>query len=393
MGAGMLFEAKEYADRLRRVRARMARQGIDLLVESDPANMFYLSGYDGWSFYIPQAVILPVAEEEPLWIGRGLDINGARLTSWLKRENILAYPEDLFERADRHPMQFFAAEIDKRGWGKGTVGIARDCQAMTARSRDALMAALPNARFKDSDGIVNWERLVKSPAELSYMRDAARITERLMDSFFQSVRPGVRECDAAAIVQKVATEGTAEFAGDYPASIPFFACGPNTATTHLTWSERRFGANETAILQASGVRRRYHAPMARRMQLGKPPAKLVEMDKIVRGGMDETMAAAKPGNTCEAVEAVWRAALARHGLTKESRIAYPVGIGYPPDWGERTASFRPGDKTVLAPDMTFHLFLGVWMEDWGFAVSETIRITDNGAEALASVPRALRVAG
>jgi Xaa-Pro aminopeptidase len=370
----MAFEPTEYAARLKRVRARMARQSIDLLVESDPANMFYLSGYDGWSFYIPQAVIVPVAEEEPLWIGRGLDVNGARLTSWLKRENILAYPEDLFERADRHPMQFFAAEIERRGWNRGRVGLARDCQAFTARSRDALMAAMPHTRFVDCDGLVNWERLVKSPAELAYMRDAARITERVMAAFFESVRPGVRECDAAAIVQKVATEGTAEFAGDYPASIPFFACGPNTATTHLTWSERRFGANETAILQASGVRRRYHAPMARTMQLGKP-----------------TMVAAKPGATCEAVEAVWRAALARHGLTKESRIAYPVGIGYPPDWGERTASFRPGDKTVLAPDMTFHLFLGMWMEDWGFAVSETIRITERGAEALASVPRALRV--
>lgn len=387
----MAFEALEYRERLARVRLRMARQGIDVLVESDPANMFYLTGYDGWSFYIPQAVILPLEGREPLWIGRGLDVNGARITSWLKRENILAYPEDLFERADRHPMRFFAAEIERRGWGRKTIGIARDCQAFTARSRDALIAALPNARFVDCDGLVNWERLVKSPAELAYMKDASRITERIMAAFFEAVRPGVRECDAAALVQKVATEGTADFAGDYPASIPFFACGPHAATTHLTWTERKFAANETAILQASGVRRRYHSPMARTLQLGKPSAKLVEMDRIVREGMDETLAAARSGAVCEEVEAVWRAAIARHGLTKESRIAYPVGIGYPPDWGERTASFRPGDRTVLEPDMTFHLFLGMWMEDWGFAVSETIRVTDRGGEALASVPRALRV--
>ena len=69
----MVFDAAEYAERLARVRLRMMRLGIDVLVESDPANMYYLTGYDGWSFYIPQAVILPLEKTDPLWIGRGLD--------------------------------------------------------------------------------------------------------------------------------------------------------------------------------------------------------------------------------------------------------------------------------------------------------------------------------
>jgi Xaa-Pro aminopeptidase len=232
---------------------------------------------------------------------------------------------------------------------------------------------------------------VKSPAEIALMADASRITERIMAAFFEVVRPGVRECDAAAEIHRVQTTGTPEFGGDYPASIPFLASGPHSATTHLTWTDRRFTDNETACLQASGVRHRYHSPMARTLHLGTPPKKLVDMNKIVLEGMDATLEAAKPGNACEEVEAVWRASIARYGLTKESRIAYPVGIGYPPDWGERTASFRPGDKTVLEPNMTFHLFLGMWMEDWGFAVSETIRIAEAGAVPMASVPRGLHV--
>ncbi|MBM3542392.1 MAG: M24 family metallopeptidase, partial [Alphaproteobacteria bacterium] len=246
----MVFERVEYARRLAATRAAMAKAGIDVLVEADPANMYWLTGYDGWSYYVPQAVLVPQTEDEPVWIGRGLDLTGARLTAHMKPENILAFPEDLFERKDRHPMQFFAAEMARRGWNKGSVGLAKDCQTFTQRSREALVASLPNARAVPSDLLVNWLRLVKSPAEIAYMRAAARITERIMATFFAMTAPGVRECDVAAELQKVATEGHGGVAGDYPASIPFIAAGPFVATTHLTWTERRFEAGETASVQA-----------------------------------------------------------------------------------------------------------------------------------------------
>jgi len=385
----VVFERVEYARRLAATRAAMAKAGIDVLVEADPANMYWLTGYDGWSYYVPQAVLVPQTEDEPVWIGRGLDLTGARHTAWLKPENILAFPEDLFERTDRHPMQFAAVEMARRGWDKGRVGLAKDCQTFTQRSREALIASLPNAHAAPSDLLVNWLRLVKSPAELALMRAAARITERIMATFFAMTAPGVRECDVAAELQKVATEGHGGVAGDYPASIPFIAAGPFVATTHLTWAERRFEAGETASVQASGVRRRYHAPLARTMHLGPPPAALKELEAVVLEGARIAMEAARPGRPCESVEAAWRAHLAKHGLRKEARIGYPVGIGYPPDWGERTASFRPGDTTELQENMTFHLFLGMWLEDRSFSVSETIRVAPSGGEPLCDVPRAL----
>jgi len=83
--------------------------------------------------------------------------------------------------------------------------------------------------------------------------------------------------------------------------------------------------------------------------------------------------------------------IARHGMEKRSRIGYSVGLGYPPDWGEHTMSLRPGDVTPLEPNMTFHMILGMWMDDWGFELSETFRVTDAGAECLCSVPRGLTV--
>ena len=78
-----LFQAEEYLERNRNTKERMTNAGIDVLLVSDPANMNYLTGYDGWSFYVHQGVIVSLDAKYPLWFGREQDSNGARLTSWL----------------------------------------------------------------------------------------------------------------------------------------------------------------------------------------------------------------------------------------------------------------------------------------------------------------------
>ena len=83
--------------------------------------------------------------------------------------------------------------------------------------------------------------------------------------------------------------------------------------------------------------------------------------------------------------------IARAGYEKRSRIGYSIGLNYPPDWAEQTASMRPGDTTVLEPNMCFHLMLGMWMEDWGYELSETIRITEAEPELLTEFPQQLFV--
>ena len=76
------FSDAEYENRLARTRAAMEKAGIDTLVTSDPSNMAWLTGYDGWSFYVHQAVIIgPVGE--PLWWGRAMDRAGALRTVWM----------------------------------------------------------------------------------------------------------------------------------------------------------------------------------------------------------------------------------------------------------------------------------------------------------------------
>ena len=108
--------------------------------------------------------------------------------------------------------------------------------------------------------------------------------------------------------------------------------------------------------------------------------------EAIEAGLD----AARPGNRCEDIHRALTESLARHGLTKESRCGYSIGLSYPPDWGERTISLRPGDRTVLEPNMTIHFMPALWFEDWGLEITESIRITETGAETLANWPRELQ---
>ena len=387
-----LFETEEYHARISKTKARMDEAGIEILVVADPANMNYLTGYDGWSFYVPQVVVVAMAAAEPVWIGRGMDVNGARQTTFLQPENIVGYPDNFVQSPVRHPMNFAAEEIKRRGWGRKTIGLEMDAYYFSARGYVELQKSLPEAEFEDANLLVSWVRLVKSPQEIAYMQQAGKIIERVMQTAIDTVAPGVRECDAVAEIFRAQVKGTEAFGGDYTAIVPMMPTGEKTATPHLTWTDEPYG-NETAVnLELAACRHRYHSPLARTMYLGQnPPRKLKDTSEIVVEGLNTALDAIKPGVRCEAVELAWRGVIARAGLAKESRIGYAMGLNYPPDWGEHTASLRPGDQTVLAPNMTFHMILGMWMDDWGFECSESFRVTEDGCETFADFPRKLFV--
>jgi Xaa-Pro dipeptidase len=385
------FARAEYEQRLRKIRAEMQRRGLDLLIVNDVANQHYITAYDGWSFYTPQVVLVPIEDEEPVWIGRAMDAPGGLLTAWMKRENVVGFPEDHVQRADRHPMDWIAQWIVKKGWGNRRIGIELEAYYFSPKAHARLVAGLPNAKFRDADLMVNWIRAVKSPAEIDYLRKASFLAQAAVSKAYEVIAPGVRECDAIALIQGTQVAGAKDFAGDITALPPTILGGENASAPHIMWSDRRFGADETIALELAGVCRRYAAGLARTMQLGKMPQNVAETAKAVLEGMEGVLAAMRPGILAEDVEAAWRKVIARYGLKKESRIGYSIGVAYPPDWGEHTISLRPGDKTVLEPGNVVHCILGMWMEGWGIEVSETILVTDKGNETLTKFPRELHV--
>ncbi len=385
------FDREEYLARIENTKLRMMQFGLDVLLVCDPANMNYLTGYDGWSFYTPQAVVVALAQDEPICIVRGIDRNGARVTTFLDDANIIGYPDDYVQNKRKHPMDYVAEMLESRGLGRGAIGLEMDAYYFTAAGAEALHQSLPNATFKNAYTLVNWIRMIKSPRELDYMRQAARILETAMGVAIDAVRPGVRQCDAVAKIMAAQASGTAEYGGDYASIVPLLPTGIGTSTPHLTWSDQPFATGEATILELAGCRRRYHCPQTRTVFLGKPPQKLVDAGKVVVEGIETVLATMRPGFTCEEVEQIWRKVIARAGIVQESRCGYSVGLNYPPDWGEHTISLRPGDKTVLQPDMTIHFMPGIWQDDWGVGISECIHLTETGAVALADTPRRLIV--
>jgi ectoine hydrolase len=386
---GASFGRAEYEARIAKTRRAMAERGIELLIVTDPSNMAWLTGYDGWSFYVHQCVLLADGGE-PLWYGRGQDANGAKRTVFMGEDQIVGYPDHYVQSAERHPMDHLAdAVIRARGWERRRIGVEMDNYYFSAACYAALQRHLPNATFADATSLVNWQRAVKSPRELDYMRRAARIVEAMHARIFELIEPGLPKNELVAEIYRTALIGADGHGGDYPAIVPLLPSGADASAPHLTWDERPFKKDEGTFFEIAGCYRRYHCPLSRTIYLGEPPQKFREVEQAVIEGIAAALEAARPGQRCEDVEAAWRRVIARYGIEKESRCGYSIGLSYPPDWGERTMSLRPGDTSVLAAGMTFHLIPAIWQDDWGLEITESFLVTDRGAEPFCRYPRKL----
>ena len=384
------FEKEEYEIRISKVRKSMDEKNIEVLIVTDPSNMAWLTGYDGWSFYVHQCVVLSL-EGEPFWYGRGMDTNGAKLTVFMQHENIIGYPDDYVQNPEKHPMDYLSEILTEKNWAQKTIGVEKDNYYFSASCLESLQRNLVQANFVDSTGLVNWQRTVKSPRELEFMRKAARIVEKMHARIFEVMEPGMRKNDLVAEIYHSGITGTEDGGGDYAAIVPMTPTGADASAPHLTWDDQPIPNNSGTFFEIAGCYRRYHCPLSRTIYLGQPPQKYLDVEKAVMEGIEAGLEAAKPGNFAEDIEAAWRKTIAKYGYEKESRCGYAIGLSYPPDWGERTVSFRKGDKTVLEPNMTFHFMPALWFDDWGLETTESIVITDSGVETLANVPRKLFV--
>lgn len=383
-------DAAEYADRLRRVRDKMRERSLAALVVSDPANLFYLTGYDAWSFYTPQCLVIP-AETEPHLFARAQDAAGATFTCNLPAEQIHGYPEELVHRPDVHPFDWIAGAARDLVPAGELVGVEGDAHFFSPRGYFALANGLPGNRLADSAELVNWVRLVKSPSEVGRLRIAGAIAERAMRIACEQLRPGRRQCDLVAEILAAQAIGVPGHGGEYPALVPLLPTGDASGTPHLTWSDRPFRIGEATTIELAGVFGRYHAPLARTVMLGDPPQRLIDTAHVVAEAMESTLDAIRPGVTGGVVHEAFDRVIRSHGLRKDSRIGYSIGIGYPPDWGERTVSLRREETTELAAGMAFHIILGMWMDGWGYELSEPIVVTATGVERLTDLPHELTI--
>ncbi|WP_193142913.1 MULTISPECIES: M24 family metallopeptidase [unclassified Meridianimarinicoccus] len=385
------FSQAEYDRRIALTRTAMQAAGIDVLFLTNPSNMHWLTGYDGWSFYVHQGVILTM-EGAPFWWGRLMDGNGARRTVWMEDGQILHYADRYVQAPDIHPMDDLASHLRIMGFGDKNIGVEMETYFFTARAFAALAEGLPKAQFIDASTLVNWQRLVKSPDELDFMRRAARISELVIGRAMELAEPGMRKHELVGELFKTAVQGEDDSWGDYPAIVPMLPSGEDASAPHLTWNGEALKQGEATFIEQSGCYRRYHAPLCRTIFFGKPPQFMRDAASALTEGLNAGIEVARAGNRACDIARALDAELVKVGIDRPNRCGYAVGLSYPPDWGEHTVSLRAFDETVLEPGMTFHFMPGLWMDNWGLETTETILIRDSGpAEPLCNVARKLFV--
>ncbi|PJG50627.1 hydrolase [Bradyrhizobium forestalis] len=382
------FDRSEFAARVTAVKSEMGRRGIDILLLSEPANHNYLTGYNAYSFYTPQMVIVALNRDEPIWVGRFMDRVSASMTTYLAEDNIRAY-SDRYVQSTLSPYDFVAELVKELGGEKARIGVEMGGYYYSARAHADLVRALPFAQFVDADVLVNWIRIVKSPAEISIMRQAGQIADAMMKRAIDTIEPGVRECDIAAAVYHQMMSGTPEFGGAYTCSPPYLCIGERAIAPHAAWTDEPLPASTTINLELFGNRHRYQVNLSRSISVGKPPSGYQKLSEIVVEALNASLESVRPGRTCSDVAAVFRQTLARHGVEKEARLGYSIGVGFPPAVGERTASLRKGDVTVLRAGMVFHMMPGLWLDNVGITITQSFAVTDAGHEPLTSTPRKL----
>lgn len=386
------FTNAEYAARLAKVRAAMNKAGCGVLLITDPANMAWLTGYEGWSFYVHQGVLVGPSGA-PLWWGRRMDARGARRTVYMSDSHIFGYDDTYVQNPEMHPMEDLALLIKAHGLSGARIGLEMDNYYFTAAAYMTLGKALPGAKWINANGLVNWLRAVKSEAEITFMRRAAKIVEAMHTTIFERAEPGMQKNRLVADIYHTGITGSGGHWGDYPSIVPLTPSGKDATAPHLTWDDRPLKKGEAMFFEIAGVYRRYHAPQSRTLFLGEPPAKYRAAENAVLEAVAAGMEKAKPGYLAEDIANAFNHALNRLGFEKDSRCGYPIGLSYPPDWGERTFSLRRGDKTELKPGMTFHFMPALWLDDGGIEITEPVLITKDGAENLCSTPRHLFVKG
>ncbi len=385
------FSHAEYDRRLAKTRTAMAKAGVDVLFVTDPSNQAWLTGYDGWSFYVHQGVIVTM-EEQPVWWGRHMDKIGGHRTCWMDHKNVVGYADHFVQSTEIHPMQDLATHLKARGFENARIGVEMENYYYSAKAHSVMGEELPNAVLMDATALVNWQRLIKSTDEIAFIRKAARISDRVVRTAIERASPGVRKNDLVADILHAGITGVDEDWGDYPAILPLTPSGLDATAAHLTWNGEPMREGEATFFELSGCYRRYHAPLCRTVFLGTPTDAMRRTEAAQMEGIEAGLEAARAGNrTCDIANALMRV-LAKYGIERSGRMGYAVGLSYPPDWGERTASIRTEDKTELEPGMTFHFMPALWMDTWGLETTETILIQESGpAETVCNIERKLFV--
>jgi Xaa-Pro dipeptidase len=379
----LYFSLDEYRQRLGGVRQRMQERGLDAAVITTPENIYYLSGYQTPGYYWYMALVVAV-DREPVLISP-------------PHEESLVPAYSIFEDHTTYR--------DNADWVATTCGLLRDLGCEQKRigfeemswffrvgEFERMMTLLPDATLVPSSGMVEQGRMIKAPKEIEYMRQAAAAAEAGMRAGIEATRTGATENEVAAEVVRAQLASGSEYSG-LP---PFITSGQRSMLVHATWSGRELRRDEIMFLEIPGCINRYHAAMTRSVWLGDPPDLLLRATETNTEALRLAKEAIRPGVPAHVAfeTARDRIAAGNVGYRQGRRVAYSIGIAFPPGWDEgHIISINDGETRPFQPGMTFHLITTMRIAGIGaVGCSDTVLVESKGCETLtAGVPQGVIV--
>lgn len=369
------FTEQEHRDRLAAARLILKENGIDHCISVAPESLFYYGGYDSWvSSNSPQALIFSADDGEPTIVLRDTDISLAEESSWVKdvRHYRLMFDDipGLIARVAR-----------EKGLRGGKVAVEIQSYAIPHGLGLAIAKAIAPAEIVDGTRLLGLPRLIKSPRELDYLRQAGKHAQAGLDAMRRVLQPGMSEIALAGEVEHAMRRSGSDYW-----SIPTeLASGDRSAGGHATARDRIIQKGDLVHLEFAGVAARYHATAIHTMAAGEPSKRARDIYDAGRASLAAGIKAIRPGVRVEDVEEASLVPLRKLGLEAAAtmRFGYGIGVAYPPIWLEPLQISRGSDQ-VLEPGMVFvlHGYLQLHAEYLGVIMGGTYAMTETGIEML-----------
>ena len=365
------FPREEYEERLRRLRAVMAERAVDALIVDTCEMLDYFTGYAVSENRYRAAVIRP--EGNPVMAVRKLDEQPFLNAAWFDERRTFTDAED--------PVAVVAEVVGDAV----RVGLDLNSYCMPVKRFRHLERLLGGAEFVDLSDVLMPMRLRKSPAEVEVMRTAAAIADDAMRRAIAAAVPGASSRRAASVASGAFVEQGADFGRTGPITV---GCGWNFM--HGKLSDEPLANGDVLHLELVPKVRGYCARLMRPAVMGAPSAKLVDAAAALVALQDRQIAAMAPGAEARAVDAIMREGAVRAGLRRDyvNNTGYTLGYYFEqaPRTSDFTRLFTADADWRLEAGMTFHMYASA---DAGVAFSETVLVTDGGAERLTRTERRL----
>lgn len=379
------FTRDEFAARRRRVCAEMAKAGFDGLLLFRQESMYWLTGYDTSGYSMFQGLYLR-ADGALALLTRSADLRQAHLTSVIEDIRIWTDRDGANPAAE---LRDLVAEYGGRGKRLGVEYHAYGLTAQHGRMVDAAFAGF--CELVDASDLVRLLRLVKSPAELAYVREAGRLVDEACAVSRRLTVPGA----ALGAVYGEMINTIMRGGGDPSASRWPMGCGEEALLVRYHTRHGAVAARDQAQFEIAAAYRHYHAALMYVILTGEPDPRHRDMFTACTEALDACEAALRPGNAVGQVFAAHAEVLTKAGYAGHflNACGYTMGATYPPTWMDRPMLYA-GEPQVLAPNMVFFLHMILLNSDTGLGMSlgETAIVTASGCEPISHAPRQLLIA-